>query len=114
MGIKTTSATAAIVALISTSAFAGNATNAPVMKSDVTPKAHVVKAPVLLDVSATKTKTLRINRVVIQPVEALVVREASTVDQGTFVYKAEKNTKAKTYHPAVSNKSARMPNRFTK
>ena len=113
MGIKTTTVIAALATLVSTSAFAGTATNTSYVKSDAVNNVHLVKAPVLLEAYAPKTKKLRIKRVVIQPVEALVARDASTADNSAFVFKTDKNPKTKTFRPAVSN-AATMPNLFTK
>ena len=111
MGFKATIAIAGLFSLMSTSAFAGTATNASFVKSDTTRAVNVLKAPVLL--KASTAKKLRIKRVVIEPVTTMVARNASTADHSAFVYKTDMNPRSKTYRPAVSN-SASMPNHFKK
>ena len=109
--IKTAIVTGILV-LSGTSAFAGTA-DTSVNTSETTRQVHVVKAPVLI-----KTSTLaprKVKRVVIEPVETLVARDASTSDHSPFVFKTGKHaeTKSKTYRPDVS-KTASMPNLFAK
>jgi len=120
MGIKTTSAIAGLLTLISTSAFAGSEMNVTNVSSETTRPAvtrlvHVVKAPVLLDAgyNTPKTAKRRVNRIVIEPVEALVARDASTGDHSPFIFQVGKNTSTKTYLPAKSQ-DAGMPNLFKK
>ena len=98
---------------MSTSAFAGTTTDASFVKSDTTRSVHIVKAPVLLKAATTKTTKLRIKRVVVEPVQPLVARDASTADHSPFVFKTDMNPKTKTYRPEAV-KSASMPNLFTK
>jgi len=120
MGIKTTTVIAGLLTLISTSAFAGSEMDLTNVKSENTYSAstyqtHVVKAPVLLEASyhAPKSVKRRVSRVVIEPVEVLVAREASTSDHSNFLYQAGKDTNTKTYLPAESQASG-MPNLFKK
>lgn len=113
MKIVKTAIVTSILALSSTSAFAASSA----VQSDVTRQVHVVKAPVLIEtgVYAPKTTKRRVKRVVIEPVESLAARDASTSDNSPFVYKLGKreNTKTKTFRPAAS-KSDAMPNLFKK
>jgi len=109
--IKSAIATGILV-LSGTSAFAGTA-DTSVNTSEITRHVHVVKAPVLLE---TRLATPRkIKRIVIEPVETLVARDASTADHSPFVFQTGKhaNTKSKMYRPAMPKTKA-MPNLFKK
>ena len=113
--IKTTVVTLAL-SLISTSAFAGSeAVATPAQFSEIspvsTPTRHVVKPAVLIDAAPHTNR--RIVRVVKEPIEAPVARDASMSADSHFVYKYGKNTNSKTYRP-VTPKSASMPNLFKK
>lgn len=114
MRILKTSIIAGLLTLVSTSAFAGSdtLTAAPQANAAIT-QSHAVKAPVLIDAGyyAPKTVKRRVTRVVVEPVEALVARQASTSDHGAFFYKYTKRTNTKTYRPAASTSQA-MPNLF--
>ena len=109
--IKTAIVTGILV-LSGTSAFAGTA-DTSFNTVETTRQVHIVKAPVLLE---TRVNTPRkIKRVVIQPVDTLVVRDASTADHSPFVFQTGKhaNTKSKMYRPAMTKTKA-MPNLFKK
>ena len=112
MRILKTTIVAAVLTLTSTSAFAGTqATATP--QSDTARQVHVVKAPVLMKAGyyAPKTVTRKVTRVVVEPVETLVARDASTADHSPFVFKTGKKVNTKTFRP-VAAKSADMPNLF--
>jgi len=110
-----TAIVAGILTLISTSAFAGNETTITATQSNdtrsvVTRQAHVIKAPVLL---SAKTKTRRVTRVVVEPVETLVARDASMNSDSSFVFKRGKKVNTKMFSPTDSN-SKSIPNLFQK
>lgn len=109
--IKTTIVTG-ILALSGTTAFAGTA-DTSVNTHETTRQVHVVKAPVLIKTSTVDTR--KVNRVVIEPVETLVARNASTSDHSPFVFQTGKhaNTKSKMYRPTAP-KFKSMPNLFKK
>ena len=116
--IKTTLITGILV-LSGTSAFAGTAVDAQpdTTPSVVTRQVHVVKAPTLIKAGhfASNTMKRRVTKVMIEPVETLVARQASTSDHNRFLYQASKhaNTNTKTYRPSAP-KSETMPNLFKK
>jgi len=74
---------------------------------------HRAAPPVLIDAAphATKEVNRHIVRIIKEPVEMPIARDASTKDGSSFVFKFGKNTNTKTYRPAES-KSETMPNLF--
>lgn len=76
------------------------------------PIKHMVKPPVLLDTNP-HGETRRIVRIIKTAPEAPAARKASTSADGKFIYKFGKNTKTKTYRPAISQ-SKTMPNHYKK
>lgn len=112
MKLIKTAIAASILALSSTSAFAGTG-DTSANTAETVRQVPVVKAPVLLKTQSYTSR--KIKRIEIQPVETLVARDASTSDHSPFVFKTakHKNTKTKTFRPSVSNAKS-MPNLFIK
>lgn len=113
MKIIKTSCAVMLLSGFSGAAFAADPV-APVLTDRAETKSvHPVTAPVLIDANpyGKATEARRIIRVVKEPVDTLVARDASTSSDRHFVFKNGKQTKTKSYKPNVT-KSATMPNKF--
>jgi hypothetical protein len=86
-----------------------------VVQTESTQNDHDVKMPVLIDPNPYNSQGVdrRVTRVIYEPIETPIARDASMSTESQFVFKNGKNTNTKTFRPE-NTASASMPNKFKK